>query len=163
MLYCSASIELLCRDWGSSSSHLYPKGYRQQSFGFWWWMRLFKHLNLLVICGAIFGGSIPLAMAIPSSELRPQDNQFFLGLHGNHYFNNSNTLADKKSGNIGAKASLRLVSKKNSTFRAALEGEGNAAKAEAVNDGIVYLMLIPYILVALIGFAVYRIYRKKKA
>ena len=46
--------------------------------------------------------------------------------------------------------------------RAALEGEGNAAKAQAVNDGIVYLMLIPYILVALIGFAVYRIYRKKK-
>jgi len=47
--------------------------------------------------------------------------------------------------------------------RAALEGEGNATKAEAVNDGIVYLMLIPYILVAVIGFAVYRIYRKKKA
>jgi phosphatidylglycerophosphatase A len=46
--------------------------------------------------------------------------------------------------------------------RAALEGEGNTEKAEAVNDGIVYLMLIPYILVALIGFAVYRIYRKKK-
>lgn len=47
--------------------------------------------------------------------------------------------------------------------RAALEGEGNLAKAEAVNDGIVYLMLIPYILVALIGIAVYRIYQKKKA
>lgn len=46
--------------------------------------------------------------------------------------------------------------------RAALEGEGNTEKAEAVNDGIVYLMVIPYILVALIGFAVYRIYRKKK-
>lgn len=46
--------------------------------------------------------------------------------------------------------------------RAALEGEGNTAKAEAVNDGIVYLMLIPYMLVAVIGFAVYRIYRKKK-
>ncbi|MFN9115482.1 MAG: hypothetical protein ACK5XN_35955 [Bacteroidota bacterium] len=46
--------------------------------------------------------------------------------------------------------------------RAALEGEGNTSKAEAVNDGIVYLMVIPYILVALIGFAVYRIYRKKK-
>jgi hypothetical protein len=46
--------------------------------------------------------------------------------------------------------------------RAALEGEGNVAKAEAVNDGIVYLMLIPYILVGLIGFAVYRIYRRKK-
>ncbi len=47
--------------------------------------------------------------------------------------------------------------------RAALEGEGNVKKAEAVNDGIVYLMLIPYILVAIIGFAVYRIYKKKKA
>lgn len=47
--------------------------------------------------------------------------------------------------------------------RAALEGEGNVKKAEAVNDGIVYLMLIPYILVAVIGFAVYRIYKKKKA
>ncbi len=47
--------------------------------------------------------------------------------------------------------------------RAALEGEGNEIKAQAVNDGIVYLMLIPYILVALIAFAVYRIYRKKKA
>ncbi len=46
--------------------------------------------------------------------------------------------------------------------RAALEGEGNTAKAQAVNDGIVYLMLIPYILVAVIGFAVYRIFRKKK-
>lgn len=46
--------------------------------------------------------------------------------------------------------------------RAALEGEGNVKKAEAVNDGIVYLMLIPYILVGLIGFAVYRIYKKKK-
>ena len=47
--------------------------------------------------------------------------------------------------------------------RAALEGEGNTAKAQAVNDGIVYLMLIPYILVAVVGFAVYKIYRKKKA
>jgi len=46
--------------------------------------------------------------------------------------------------------------------RAALEGEGNVTKAQAVNDGIVYLMLIPYILVALIGFAVYRIFRNKK-
>jgi len=46
--------------------------------------------------------------------------------------------------------------------RAALEGEGNVAKAQAVNDGIVYLMLIPYLLVAIIGYAIYRMYKKKK-
>lgn len=44
--------------------------------------------------------------------------------------------------------------------RAALEGEGNVAKAQAVNDGIVYLMLIPYLLVAVIGYAIYRMYKK---
>ena len=47
--------------------------------------------------------------------------------------------------------------------RAALEGAGNVKKAEAVNDGIVYLMMIPYVLVAAIGFFIYRMYRKKKA
>ncbi|WP_309641771.1 hypothetical protein [Flavobacterium sp.] len=47
--------------------------------------------------------------------------------------------------------------------RAALEGEGNVKKAEAVNDGIVYLMMIPYILVAVIGFVIYKMYQKKKA
>ncbi len=47
--------------------------------------------------------------------------------------------------------------------RAALEGEGNIKKAEAVNDGIVYLMMIPYIMVGVVGFFVYRMFRKKKA
>lgn len=46
--------------------------------------------------------------------------------------------------------------------RAAIESEGDTAKAQAVNDGIVYLMAIPYILVAAIGYAVYRLYSKKK-
>lgn len=46
--------------------------------------------------------------------------------------------------------------------RAALESSGNAAKAEAVNDGIVFLMAIPYIIVAGIGFLVYKMYYKKK-
>ena len=45
--------------------------------------------------------------------------------------------------------------------RAALTSEGNKAKAEAVNDGIIYLMVIPYILVGAIGYAVYRMYVKK--
>ena len=40
--------------------------------------------------------------------------------------------------------------------RAALSGEANKAKAAAVNDGIVYLMVIPYLLVGGIGYAVYR-------
>lgn len=48
-----------------------------------------------------------------------------------------------------------------SMCRAALTSEGNAAKAEAVNDGIVYLMVIPYLLVAAIGYYVYRMKKKK--
>lgn len=46
--------------------------------------------------------------------------------------------------------------------RASLESEGNTVKAEAVNDGIVYLMVIPYVLVAVVGLVVYRMYRKKQ-
>ena len=47
--------------------------------------------------------------------------------------------------------------------RAALTSEGNATQAAAVNDGIVYLMVIPYILVAGIGYAVYRMKKKKSS
>jgi hypothetical protein len=46
--------------------------------------------------------------------------------------------------------------------RAALESEGNQTKSQAVNDGIVYLMAIPYILAAIVGYVVYRMYIKKK-
>lgn len=46
--------------------------------------------------------------------------------------------------------------------RAALESEEGTARAEAINDGIVYLMIIPYILVALAGYAIYRIKNKTK-
>ena len=46
--------------------------------------------------------------------------------------------------------------------RAALEGEGNKAQAQAVNDGIVYLMVIPYLLVAGIGYYIYRMRKMKK-
>ncbi|UFH47584.1 hypothetical protein LNP27_05985 [Flavobacterium galactosidilyticum] len=45
--------------------------------------------------------------------------------------------------------------------RAALTSEGNTTKAAAINDGIVYLMAIPYILVAIIGYIVYRMKTKK--
>jgi len=47
--------------------------------------------------------------------------------------------------------------------RAAIESEGNGQKAEAINDGIVYLMAIPYILVGAIGYYVYRMNKSKKA
>ena len=46
--------------------------------------------------------------------------------------------------------------------RAALAGDSNTKKAEAVNDGIVYLMVIPYLLVAVIGILIYRMYQSKK-
>jgi phosphatidylglycerophosphatase A len=46
--------------------------------------------------------------------------------------------------------------------RASLEGSGNENQAAAVNDGIVYLMIIPYILAAILGFAVFRMFKKTK-
>ena len=46
--------------------------------------------------------------------------------------------------------------------RASLQGETNIAKAKAVNDGIVYLMAIPYLLVAIMGFLIYKMYTSKK-
>jgi uncharacterized membrane protein len=46
--------------------------------------------------------------------------------------------------------------------RAAIEGEGNSTKAEALNDGIVYLMVIPYVLVGVIGYIIYRMRKNKR-
>lgn len=45
--------------------------------------------------------------------------------------------------------------------RAALESEEGGEKAQAVNDGIVYLMAFPYLLVGILGYFIYK-YRKKK-
>ena len=47
--------------------------------------------------------------------------------------------------------------------RAVLESEENLSQAKGVNNGIVYLMAIPYILVALTGFYIYKMYNKKDA
>lgn len=47
--------------------------------------------------------------------------------------------------------------------RASLESEGNKTKVEAVNDGIVFLMAVPYILAAVVGFAIYKMYYKKSS
>jgi hypothetical protein len=45
--------------------------------------------------------------------------------------------------------------------RAALTGDENKVKAAAVNDGIVYLMVIPYVLVGALGYYIYRMKKKK--
>lgn len=47
--------------------------------------------------------------------------------------------------------------------RAVLETEEGGVKAEAVNDGIVYLMAFPYLLVGILGYIIYRTRQKKKA
>lgn len=46
--------------------------------------------------------------------------------------------------------------------RAALETEDGGGKAEAVNDGIVYLMAFPYLLLFIGGYFIYRIMKNKK-
>ncbi|PKH66402.1 hypothetical protein CXF59_10610 [Flavobacterium sp. ALD4] len=55
--------------------------------------------------------------------------------------------------NVGAQCAM---------CRAALGGESNSVQAQAVNDGIVYLMAVPYVLVAGIGYAVYRMRKNNK-
>ncbi len=46
--------------------------------------------------------------------------------------------------------------------RAALESEGDTSKAEAINNGIVYLMAFPYIMVGIVFYVVYKMKFKKK-
>jgi len=46
--------------------------------------------------------------------------------------------------------------------RASLESEGNTTKAAALNDGIVYLMIVPYLLVGVVAYIVYSMFYKKK-
>jgi len=47
--------------------------------------------------------------------------------------------------------------------RAVLESEEGQSTAEGVNDGIVYLMAIPYILIAGLGIFIYRTYNKSSS
>ncbi|MDT0293464.1 hypothetical protein ACFQ3R_12800 [Mesonia ostreae] len=50
-----------------------------------------------------------------------------------------------------------------SMCRAVLESDVDGGAAEAINDGIVYLMVFPYILVAGVGVAIYRLMRSNKS
>ena len=51
---------------------------------------------------------------------------------------------------------LRWVSAQCAMCRAVLESNGDNAVAEGINNGIVYLMAIPYLLVGVLIFIVYR-------
>lgn len=44
--------------------------------------------------------------------------------------------------------------------RAVLESGEDQSAAEGINDGIMFLMAVPYILVAAIGFIIYKKYSK---
>ncbi|MFK7834061.1 MAG: hypothetical protein AB8B52_12360 [Winogradskyella sp.] len=46
--------------------------------------------------------------------------------------------------------------------RAVLESGEDQSAAEGINDGIVFLMAVPYIIVGTIGFIFYRKYNKPK-
>tara|TARA_B100000767_G_C19771735_1_gene540408 strand:+ start:2216 stop:2425 length:210 start_codon:yes stop_codon:yes gene_type:complete len=47
-----------------------------------------------------------------------------------------------------------------SMCRAVLESEEGQQTAKGINNGIVYLMAIPYILVGVVGYAVFRLLKK---
>lgn len=46
--------------------------------------------------------------------------------------------------------------------RAVLESEEGKGTAKGINDGILYLMAIPYLVVGGIGFYLFKIYQRKK-
>jgi hypothetical protein len=47
-----------------------------------------------------------------------------------------------------------------SMCRAVLESEEGQQTAKGINDGIVYLMAIPYVLVGIVGYVVFRLLKK---
>ena len=46
--------------------------------------------------------------------------------------------------------------------RAVLESEESGQAAKGINNGITYLMIIPYILIGGIGYAIYRSRQREK-
>lgn len=45
--------------------------------------------------------------------------------------------------------------------RAVLESDASGQAAKGINNGIVYLMIFPYLLVGAVGYAVYKVRRSK--
>jgi len=50
-----------------------------------------------------------------------------------------------------------------SMCRAVLESEEGQQTAKGINDGILYLMAIPYVLLGIVGWQIIRIMKKKDA
>lgn len=46
--------------------------------------------------------------------------------------------------------------------RAVLESEEGGGAAKGINNGIVYLMMIPYLLIGGVGYAIYRMRKKAR-
>ena len=46
--------------------------------------------------------------------------------------------------------------------RAVLESEDSKAAAQGINDGILYLMIFPYLLIGGIAYFIYRSFKSKK-
>lgn len=46
--------------------------------------------------------------------------------------------------------------------RAVLESEDGGGAAKGINNGIVYLMMIPYLLIGGVGYAIYRMRKKAR-
>lgn len=49
-----------------------------------------------------------------------------------------------------------------SMCRAVLQSEADQSAAKGINDGILYLMIFPYILIGGVGFFIYRSKKNKK-
>ena len=49
-----------------------------------------------------------------------------------------------------------------SMCRAVLESEAGQSAAKGINDGILYLMIFPYLLIGGVGYFIYRSRKKKK-
>ena len=56
--------------------------------------------------------------------------------------------------------SSEILSAQCSMCRAVLESEEGMSTAKGINDGILYLMSVPYILVFIVGYMFYRTYKK---
>ena len=57
---------------------------------------------------------------------------------------------------------LMIVDAQCAMCRAVLESEEGQSTAEGVNNGIIYLMAIPYILVGTVGYIIYVKFKKPK-
>ena len=53
-----------------------------------------------------------------------------------------------------------ILSAQCSMCRAVLESEEGMSTAKGINDGILYLMSVPYILVFIVGYMFYRTHKK---